>query len=154
MKPKVLQREYIDFLPVGENTAPMALSKLRKITVAGNIYLWRNAHYHLEDFKYSHCAEKITAYLQDHKRSPLIVHFRMEDNINLTDNLERDVWFSDSGCLIKKDRVININRPAVIAALIEHFLKEGWAPCAQTKPYEVQDGLQRLEHLGLPNGIK
>ncbi len=77
-------------------------TKLRKIKVANETYLWNRKHYHLSEFEYSKCAEKVIIYLEGYKKSPLQLSFREEDNIPLKKNVEKEKWcvgYPESGII-------------------------------------------------------
>lgn len=128
----------------------MGSKKLRTIRVSGNTYLWTIGHYHLEEFKYSECVDRITIYLKDYKNSPLILHFRLEDNELLPAKTGEGKWFIDFGCLINNKRVINLNRPGVIAKLIEFYVHQNWNPVETTKALEIKDALKLVNLIEFP----
>ena len=143
-------------------------NKLRKIQIEAETYLWKRAHHHLAEFEHSKCVEKVTIYLEGHKNSALQLSFREEDNLTHKTDLEKEKWcvgYPDTGVVwlfrLRKDLkpqtdsiVINLNRPAVIAALIGYFLQHGWQPKAATKPFVIEDALRFLEIIELPRGIE
>jgi len=48
---------------------------------------------------------------------------------------------------------INLNRPAVIAKLIEHFIAGEWKPKETKKPLIIENALLLIEKIKLPTGI-
>lgn len=135
-------------------------NKLRKIKIEDKTYLWKREHHHLTEFKHSKCVEKVTIYLKDYKNSPLQLLFREEDN--LTTKEKWCVGYPDDGVIwsSKPSRVlqtnhtyINLNRPAVIAALINYFNWSGWNPKEMSKPFVENNALKFLEIIDLPLGI-
>lgn len=131
----------------------MSKPSLRKITVAGNTYLWRVGHYHLEEFEHSPCVDRVTVYLEDHKHSPLLLHFRLEDNLLLSPKTREKDWFMDWGCMMTQKKIVNLNRPGVIAKLIAFYLEQGWNPKENRKPLERFDALKLLDLIEFPEGI-
>ncbi|UZR97270.1 hypothetical protein [Chondrinema litorale] len=139
-------------------------SKLRKISIDNEIYLWKAGHYHLTEFKHSKCAEKVTVYLEGFKNAPLNLLFREEDN----DENSIQKWivgYPNTGIIwlfIENDSnkpqtesvSINLNRPAVIRKIIEYFSSNGWSPKTSNKPFIVSNGLELLDKIDFPNGIK
>ena len=131
----------------------MSKQKLRRITINNLVYLWKRGHYHLKEFQYSTCADRLVVYLEDYKQSPLILHFRLEDNQLSSNHLKDGDWFMESGCLIRKDRVISLNRPAVFSKLISYYLRREWQPATDKKALEIFDALLLLDHLELPEAV-
>lgn len=153
----------------------MAKNILRKITIDNEVYLWKREHIHLTEYKHSQCVEKVVIYLEGFKKSPLQLFFREEDNLSLNKELEKEKWcvgYPDAGViwlykfkprlpnnesqLSNQEQIIeiNLNRPAVIAELINYFLQFNWKPKDGTRPCVVEDALKFLELIALPNGIK
>lgn len=131
----------------------MSIKGYRKINIAGDTYIWALGHYHLEEFKYSECVDRVKVYLEGYKHSPLILHFRLEDNHLLSQDSRRTAWFIDWGCLINNEQTINLSRPGVIAKLIEYYLEHNWVPREQKKPLDVKDALKLLDLIELPEGM-
>ncbi|GEM_PF-1491521 len=153
----------------------MAKNSLRKITIGEETYLWKREHLHVTTDKHFKCIEKVVLYLEGYKKSPLQLLFREEDNLKVITDIEKEKWcvgYPDDGViwLCKKQPFladnepnsdnqeqtieINLNRPAVIAALIRYFLQTNWNPKQSTRPYIIEDALQFLEIIVLPKGIK
>ncbi len=126
----------------------MSKTKLRKIFVLNHTFLWKVEHYHLKAFQYSECVDKIVIYLQEYKNSPIIFHFKLEDNFLYS---EEENWFMDSGCIINKSKSINLNRPAVISELIKSYFGKSWKPKETSRSFEIGDALKLLSLLDLPN---
>lgn len=122
----------------------------RKITVAGSIYLWKRNHHHPKEYKHQQCVEKVLIYLIDHKKSPLQLIFK-DDNENST----WCVGYPNSGVLWNNVTDINFNRPGVIATLITHFLANGWNPEVDQKPLVIanEKALKLLETITFPEEI-
>ncbi|MFK8010368.1 MAG: hypothetical protein AB8H03_28700 [Saprospiraceae bacterium] len=142
-------------------------TSLRKINVQNERYLWKRGHYHPIEFEHSNCVEKVIIYLEGYKNSSLHLLFRTEDNLLLNLNSEKEKWclgYPDDGVIWlfkpredKKPQTININinlnRPAVIAKLIEHFIAEEWKPKVSKKPLIKENALLLIEKIELPKGI-
>ena len=148
---------------------------MRKITIDDAVYLWKREHLHLIAGEHCKCIEKVVLYLEGYKKSPLQLFFREEDNLKFKTDIEKEKWcvgYPDEGViwLYKKQPLladnepnsdnqeqtieINLNRPAVITALIRYFLQTDWNPKQSTRPYIIEDALQFLEIIVLPKGIK
>lgn len=149
-------------------------NKLRRLKVNNETYLWKREHYHLTKFDHSACTEKVTIYLEGFKKSPIQLLFREEDNLTLKTDIEKEKWcvgYPDDGVIwlfkykpplpnnepypVEQRQTININlnRPAVISALIKYFNSNGWSPKVSVKPFEINDALKYLELINLPKGI-
>ena len=128
------------------------MSKPRKISVDGKQYFWVTKHFHFPGVdKPFICSNKITVYLDSFKRSPLILIFSQDSG--------NDDWYvSDSDRIVAKRvgdnvEVVNLSRPSVIAELIRYFLKNGWNPEENIRPYEVNDASKFLDLIDLPRGM-
>ncbi len=153
----------------------MTKNKLRKIKIANDTYLWKVNHSHLENFTYSKYVEKVVVYLEGHKKSPLRLLFREEDNLALKKDLKKEKWcvgYPDTGVIWlytykpplpnnesypieqQKTIYINLNRPAVIAKFITYFTKTQWKPKKNEKPLIIENALKFLEIIKLPKGYK
>ncbi|AZA53896.1 hypothetical protein [Chryseobacterium sp. G0201] len=123
---------------------------LRKIKIDNETYLWKRLHVHLTNYEHSKCVEKVVIYLEGHKKSPLQLSFREEDNLTLKSDIEKEKWrvgYPDDGVIwlykyesplpnnksypVNEQQTvdINLNRPAVIALLVQYvdifFIKIG-----------------------------
>lgn len=152
----------------------MAKNILRKITIDHETYLWKRSHIHLTNYQHSKCIEKVVIYLEGYKKSPLQLLFREEDNLILKSDVVKEKWrvgYPDDGVIWlckyespssdgrlypinERETVsINLNRPAVIAALIRYFLRKNWKPKESSGPCIIEDALRFLEIIALPKGI-
>lgn len=153
----------------------MSKNKLRKIQVADKTFLWKRSHEHLADFKYSKCVERLVIYLKGYKKSPLQLFFREEDNLDIKSDVNKEKWcigYPDEGVIwLYRNKAsspnnalntqeqnntihINLNRPAVIAKFIRHFVHEDWKPEETSKPLVIRNALKLLEMIELPHGIR
>jgi len=137
---------------------------LRNISVLGVKYLWKRGHYHLTDFELAECVEKVVIYCSGYKNSPLELHFRQEDNPKLTWTNAYLYWcvgYPDQGVIWRanslapweEDASINLNRPAVVEAIIRHYVGKSWFPEQARKPLVITDALRLLEEIQFPLGI-
>ncbi|MEL6257410.1 MAG: hypothetical protein AAFR87_35785, partial [Bacteroidota bacterium] len=109
------------------------------------------------------CVEKVIIYLEGYKKSPLHLLFREEDNLKFKPDPEKEKWcvgYPDDGVIWlyhnkegKESVQINLNRPAVIAALIEYFKENGWKPKEHSTPLLFEDALKFLDSIDLPKRI-
>lgn len=142
-------------------------TNLRKIRIGKESYLWKRGHYHLDAFEYSQCVEKVIVFLNGYKNSPLHLLFKEEDNHLFKSDLEKEKWcvgHPEQGVIwlykpeadLQAQRVninINLNRPAVIARLIEHYAGTHWNPRKTNKPLVIEDALRLVEELELPKEV-
>ncbi len=144
---------------------------MRKITIDDAVYLWKREHLHLIAGEPCKCIEKVVIYLEGYKKSPLQLFFREEDNLKFKTDIEKEKWkvgYPDDGVIWlyrqpllvdlysnnqEQTIEINLNRPAVIAALIRYFLQTDWNPKQSTSPYIIKEALKFLEIIALPKGI-
>ena len=137
---------------------------LRKIRVLEEQFLWKRGHLHVNKYQCSECVELVIIYLQDYKNTPLKLYFRQDDNIILKNTSEKNYWYvgyPDDGVIWNFNQVnpqekgisINLNRPGVIAKLIEYFFNITWFPKEAEKGFIVNDALKLLEIIEFPNGI-
>lgn len=130
-------------------------------------YLWKRAHYHLDEFKYEKCAEVVKIFLEGHKQSPVTLHFREEDN-HLCHTADTGgkwkvgypdagvIWFSETAkTAIQGENTsslqYNLNQPAIIRKLIDYSLSQGWAPETDKFPIEVIHALKFFDEMEHPN---
>jgi hypothetical protein len=122
---------------------------LRCIVVKGRNYLWKREHLHSgnETLK---CVERITIYLEGNKKSVLRLYFREVDNQLLKESW--NIGYPDDGIIWRSNTdyiCINLNKPAIIAKLIEYFLNNNWKP-ELNKPMIINDALKYLEIIDFP----
>ncbi|WP_020532580.1 hypothetical protein [Flexithrix dorotheae] len=65
---------------------------LRKSTYKHKLNLWKRAHYHIGNYKFSKCVELVVIYLENYKNSPIKLHFREEDNVLINSRNEKGKW--------------------------------------------------------------
>lgn len=138
---------------------------LRKIKVKDETYLWKRGHYHPVESEHFNCVEKVIVYLEGYKNAPLHLLFRTEDNALLPLTSKEEKWcigYPDDGVIWlfkpepnnkQQTTNINLNRPAVIAKLIEHFITEEWKPKERNKPLIKENALLLVNELELPQGV-
>jgi hypothetical protein len=113
---------------------------MRRIVVRQKQYLWQRAHRHAEDV----CFELLTIYAEGMKKSPLRLVFNQNEE-----------WLAGShaaGCLlaVRTKQQFNLNRPAVVAALIERMLDLGWSPETDSTPRDVENAFEILQEANAP----
>ncbi|MNJ91922.1 hypothetical protein D3C87_95770 [compost metagenome] len=145
---------------------------LRKITVDGDLFLWKREHVHGKNHKETGCTEKVTVYLEGSKRAPLYLFFNESDNQLIKDDPEKEKWcvgYPESGVIWlykykpplppgqvysaeeQQTAELNLNRPAAIETLIRHYLSNGWNPRTTMKPFVDNTALNILEIIPFPN---
>lgn len=137
-------------------------TKLRRINIRGEIYLWKRGHYHITDYESSECVEKVIVYYEGNKKSPLQLIFKQDDNKLLMKTTENKywcvgypesgvIWYFDQSKLNEVESIeVNLNRPAVIRKLIEYFIENNWLPKEGQRPFVVPNALKLLEWIEFP----
>lgn len=142
--------------------------KLRKLKIINDTYLWKRGHYHLSEFEYSKCAEKIVIYLEGYKNSPLHLLIREEDNLKFMPDVEKEKWnvgYPEAGVIWlskqeKEDKqqeeyiCIDFNRSAVIRKIIDYFLLNNWKPKESKTAFIIEDALLLINKINLPKGME
>ena len=121
---------------------------LRRIVVDGRIFLWTRRHRHFLGEKGKACEERLTLYEEGYKRSPLHVWFRCTEIWEAGYPMDGVVWRKD------RKEAYNLNRPAVVEALIRHGLGEGWMPGTALGAMDAEDAYAWLLASGAPSGIR
>jgi len=130
----------------------MSKKQMRKIVVDGETYLWTRRHFHLTEYTQSRCVEKLNIHHADHKRSPLLLRFREEDNQHRPS--ATDHWYvgspGDGGIFLLEGGVgchfcLDFNRPRVIAAIIRLLRATLWNPATDNRPCEPDNALLFLD---------
>ncbi|NDV60487.1 hypothetical protein [Bacteroides sp. 519] len=117
------------------------MSKLRKITIDGDEYLYGiTTQYHKEN---QTSTLTIRIFLNGEKKTPLIIKFLTLDNYFLGNPLNSGVKLFHK--TMNSNETININHPGLIRKFIELGIKHGWTGSNKT---EVQNGIDYLEELG------
>ena len=137
--------------------------KLRKLLVAGETYYWRRTSRRLARYEASPWAVEVVAYREGHRKSPLRLLFKEDDNQLVTNNAQPGKWLlhgvAAGWCWFAAEAPqqagesvarINFNRPAVIARLLTFFLAQGWQPATTSRPLAIEDALRYINALQLP----
>lgn len=119
---------------------------MRRLTIDGRRFLWRRRHRHSESHP-GGCAEVLRIHAEGSKRAPLEISFAESERWRVGYPQEGVVW-SEGGSVS-----YNLNRPAVVAALIQSALGSVWDPDAGTRPVLVDDGIALLERSAAPTGV-
>lgn len=135
---------------------------LRKLIRHDQTFLWKRSHVHLKEYIHSECTEQVVIFLEGFKNSSLRIHFREEDNLSIQHDITKRKWcvgYPDSGVIWlsttpqkENTPVINLNRSAVIRQLIDFFYGMEWRPETTNKTFEIQHGLELLEHIEFTTG--
>lgn len=116
--------------------------KMRRIVVDGRTFLWTTTHRHSKSP--GECAEVFTAFLEDHKRSPLRIVFDERDGLCAGYPQAGLVWLpgpqTAEGTPSPATAELDLNLPSTAETLIRHALDLGWVPDATQKPYELNGG--------------
>jgi hypothetical protein len=122
----------------------MSTVNMRRITVGSTDYLWRRDHRHRSSGPTTGtCEERLVIFAEGFKAGPVRLSFRQD--------AEWEVGYPAAGVIWSKlrDKSYNLNRPAVVAAVIEYMVKTGWEPRSSRRPLEV-DGFTILDKTGAP----
>lgn len=117
----------------------------RRIVVDGTAYVWRRRHTHDRGAPAApQCSEVLTIYREGHKRYPLRIRFAKSD--------EWLTGYPQAGVLTRSrdGATYNLNRPAVISALIRRLLAGGWSPDGPPDGEFLGDGYSLLVNAGAP----
>jgi hypothetical protein len=126
------------------------MGRARAITVDGVRYLWARAHAHASDASgHRQCSETVRAWRREHRGAPLVVRF--VDGESGGHTTAGDGWGGGDGLLLLGERWINLNRPAVVAALIRSARQSGWN-ASTDGPHVVADGFAFVLANPVPTG--
>lgn len=88
--------------------------KMRRLAVDGEHFVWRRRHRHRDG-----CVEELTVVRsRDEGSERLCLRFREQDGWRPGD--------FEAGVLARGAIVVNLNRPAVVAALVREARRRGW----------------------------
>jgi hypothetical protein len=104
---------------------------MRRIVVNGAEYLFGVSHRHPSNGR---CEEIFTAYLADHKRSPLRIRF--------TGAPGYEAGYPSRGVVGRTDpdASLNLNTPGVAASIIRRARELGWDPVSGATAFIIADG--------------
>lgn len=122
-------------------------NKLRRIVVDGRTFLWTRSHHHFLGNSGRICEERLKIYAAGYKKSPLQLVFGQNETW--------EAGYPADGVVWRKDIQIayNLNRPAVIRALIQHALGETWSPESASQSLDLSDGFAILIASKAPTGL-
>ncbi len=112
---------------------------MRRIVVDEQTYLWRRRHHHAESPEGAMCEEILTLYAQGFGKSALRLVFKGDAEWGAGD-FDAGVIYARHGTLS-----YNLNRPAVVAALIRYMLQQGWLPQRERTPRIEAQAIPLLE---------
>jgi hypothetical protein len=118
----------------------MSRKDLRKLTINDRLFLWRLTHDHDPGDIPLTCVETVLVYLDGFVNSPLKVSFPTTDEWIVGDGPGGVVWSKRSDGYVE----FNLNRPAVIRVLIEHFFQGAWHPMVKQVPFFSSNGFEVL----------
>jgi hypothetical protein len=105
--------------------------------------LWRREHVHSAQQQNSAgqegCLESLIVYRDGFKKCPL--------RIKLPAGPDWQVGYPEAGVIWSPTLSVsfNLNRPAIIRALILQMLRHGWNPMMSSIPYDVANGFAALD---------
>jgi hypothetical protein len=119
----------------------------RKLVVDSVEYAWTSKHGHPAGD--SPCQETLTAWEVGRENAPMVVRFVNGRGCVTTAG---QGWGGGLGLvLVTTNDLVNLNRPAVAAALIRAALRAGWNP-GRGKPYVIEDGAGFVAEYPVPLG--
>jgi hypothetical protein len=118
----------------------MSRKNLRKLTINEHVFLWRLTHDHNPDNVPHTCVENVLVYLEGCLNSPLKVSFATTDEWVVGGGPAGVVWSKRNDEYVE----FNLNRPAVIGVLIEHFFQRDWHPTAKKIPFSSANAYEVL----------
>jgi hypothetical protein len=124
--------------------------KLRRIVVDGETFFWKVFHRHnvivCADGETTTCAERLTIWHSEHRRSPFRLDFPWNSKFGGPAYIEQ-TGVAIAGC--PPTHVINLHLPSIVAKIIPIALENGWLPKTQNKPFFIQDGYFWLKEIGV-----
>lgn len=110
-------------------------------------FLWYRGHLHIENI----CVERLRVFVASDKNGFLEINFRAGNGVS--------VGYPEAGVIFWYDQEItyNLNRPAVIAALIRYALQNGWRPhdskSSSNSPLVWENGIELLSLAEAPSDL-
>jgi hypothetical protein len=126
----------------------MARSKLRKMVVDGENYLWRFMPGYErtgEPLNSYQCHDSFVAYLEEGKTSPLQVHFITWEDAIIGGPLRTGAPVVPGN---SNSAQLNLHTPKIAAEMIRGAIKRGWRPATDAKPFVIADGMTFLKEMG------
>jgi len=108
---------------------------MRRIIVDHETYLWQLTHQHERP---DACAERLTVYREGFKKSPLRISFHQHDTWQVGYPERGVIWSTQD------QTAYNLNRPAIVASIIQQMVGAGWSPHVASTPFDVQNGFHLL----------
>jgi len=112
---------------------------MRRIVVDEQTYLWRRRHRRTSGPEGAGCEEILTVYAEGFGKSALRLVF--------TSDAEWGAGDFDAGVIYARHNKLsyNLNRPAVVTALIRHMREQGWQPQRERTPRIEAQAIPLLE---------
>lgn len=115
---------------------------LRRIAIDGTIFLWYLRYERLQPAY----ALRLRVFVRNDKTGVLEIDFLSESGASVGDG------YPEFGVISWPDQeqTYNLNRPAVIAALIRYALKEGWRSSGSHQSFHWKNGVELLTLASAP----
>ncbi|MCA9635051.1 MAG: hypothetical protein KC420_03345 [Myxococcales bacterium] len=126
----------------------MSRPTIRTLMIDGVTYAWHRAHTHVEVNGERRCVERVSAWIEGSRGASLIVRLHQGQGGHTAAG---SGWGGFDGGVLMGRAEYNLNRPAVVAALIRAALARGWAP-REGRGLEIDDGFALLVAGRAPTG--
>jgi hypothetical protein len=120
---------------------------MRRLVIDGRPYLWRRTHRHSPEKETRRCEELLRVFAEGNKKAGLQINFCEKTGWQVGYPEEGVVWSSTDS------KSYNLNRPAVVRALIIFMLHSGWDPHRGGGAVNVHDGIPLLASSEAPVGV-
>ncbi len=117
---------------------------LRRLVIGTRTYLWRRSHRHPVHDGQRQCQEVLRIFAAPYKRTYVEIIF--------SDQPGWAAGYSSDGVICSRTAVYNLNRPAVVAALIRYLLMTIWDPDTTQEIVTIDDGIPLLALADAPTG--
>jgi|SRR5215467_13388126 len=127
----------------------MSRSKLRRITLFDETYLWRLDWTHRKTSEIGkpisyETLYRLICYRDDFKRNPAIIHFTTWEDAVTGGPLHTGAPLDLD---VPNGLRVNLNRPAAIAKIIRYLKSAGWHPEVDSGKLEIQNGEMLLPRI-------
>jgi hypothetical protein len=123
------------------------MTPMRRLTIDDRRYLWKRTQHRRVEGSARVCEERLRIFAEGNKKAVLQIVFRERPGFQVGHLADGVIW-SEEG-----SRAYNLNRPAVVQALISFLYQTTWSPDTGGRPVLVEDGIALLSAAGVPTGF-